>query len=86
MERSLEFAIHERLTAYLADETTIDDFKPWIVAATWNLDQRQSPPGIRFANEIKLLLAEHSGGFRSDEEPRDELVELLSRTGAKTAS
>ena len=85
MERSLEFAIHERLTAYLAAETSIDDFKSWIVAATWNSDQTQSP-GIRFANEIKLLLAEHSSGFRSDEELRDSLVELLSRVGATSAS
>ncbi|MGH2616411.1 MAG: hypothetical protein ACRDJC_14300 [Thermomicrobiales bacterium] len=80
MERSFERAVRERLAAYLAGETALDEFKSWLVTATWELDHTQPSSGIRFANEIKLVLAEHSGGYRSDGELRDSLIELLNRT------
>jgi hypothetical protein len=83
MERSLEHALRERLAAYLAAEMKLDEFKSWLVTATWEIDQAQPSSGIRFANEIKLVLAEHSGGYRSDEELRDGLVEILHRSLVK---
>ena len=80
MERSLEAAVREQLTQCLAGQSTIDEFTSWVVAATWNLDQTQPSPEIRFANEIKLALAEHSGGYRSDKELRESLVAFLNRS------
>lgn len=79
MERSLEQSIHAHLAKHLAGEEQLDDFKLWLVSATWTLDQTQQTPEIQLANEIKLVLAEHSGGFLSDKELRDELVTLLNR-------
>jgi hypothetical protein len=85
MERSFELDVRDRLTGYLASEYSIGDFKSWLVASTWSLDQAHPSPGLRFANEIKLLFAEHSGGFRSDEELRDDLVRLLRRIESDVA-
>ena len=83
MERSFEATVRERLADYLADENSIDEFKAWLVAATWSPQQSQASQGIQFANEIKLAFAGHSGGYRSDEELRSGLAELLNRSLVK---
>lgn len=80
MELSLEDATREHLAAFLAQELTIDSFKSWLVAATWNRQEDTASTGMRFVNEIKLALAEHSGGFRSDAELQATLVDLLNRS------
>ena len=79
MKRSLELAVREQLADYLADEITIDDLKSWLVASTWSSTPVKSTPGLQIANEIKLAFAEHSGGFRSDEELRESLVAIHDR-------
>jgi hypothetical protein len=84
MELSLEDAAREHLAAFLAQQVTIDEFKSWLVAATWNQHEDTASSGMRFANEIKLALAEHSGGFRSDAELREILTELLNRSLVET--
>jgi hypothetical protein len=84
MELSLQSAIHKRLAKFLAGDATIDDLKSWLVSSTWSVS-RADESGILFAREIKLLFAEHSGGFRSDEELRDELVTLLNRMAVEAA-
>jgi hypothetical protein len=83
MDRSLELAIHDHLASYLVGEERLDDFKVWLVGATWNLDQLQQTPGIQLANEIKLVLAEHSWDFLTDEELRVEIEALLHRVQAE---
>ena len=79
MERPLEHALRERLAEYLTGATTIDAFKTWLTASTWCLPRFQPPPAAQVVNEIKLALAEHSSGFRSDDELREGLVDVLNR-------
>ena len=84
MELSLEDATRERLSAFVAQELTIDEFKSWLVAATWDRQEDTASSDMRFANEIKLALAEHSGGFRSDAELQEILADLLTRSLVET--
>ena len=84
MELSLKCAARERLAAYLAHGMAMDEFKSWLVAATWNRPEDPASAGMCFANEIKLAFAEHSGGFRSDGELRETLVGLLNRSLIET--
>jgi hypothetical protein len=79
LERSLELAVRDRLSDYVSGRITIDDFKTWLVASTWSLARTPSSPGLRLADEIKLSFAEHSSGYRSDEELRQHLVDIASR-------
>ncbi len=76
MQRSLELAVREHLLGFLAGHTGPDYFKDWLVQVTWDSDEATDPVGRRFANEIKLRFAEHSGGFLSDDELRDALLQL----------
>ena len=80
MERSLELSVRSQLATFLAGESTLDDFKSWLVAATWSLDRPLASTDSRIINEIKLALAEHSGGFGSDAELRETLFTLLDST------
>lgn len=76
MVHSLEHAIRGQLASYLVGNTSLDDFKLWLVSRTWNPDSGQEPMASRLVSQIKLVLAEHSGGFRSDEELKHELTNL----------
>lgn len=84
MSTSLEQAIHERLADYLAGVRRLDDFKDWLVGATWNVEQSQEPAAIDLTYEIKLLLAEHSGGYLTEDELRTELA-LAARSNMALA-
>jgi len=76
MEHSLERAVRSQLVSYLAGDVSLDDFKAWLVSVTWSLDVGQQPKPSRLVSQIKLVLAEHSGGFRTDEEMQHELITL----------
>lgn len=76
MEHPLERAIRAQLVSYLAGESSLDEFKAWLVSATWNPGFAEEPRANRLASRIRLALAEHSGGFSSDEELRHELTSL----------
>ena len=79
MNTPLELAVRERLVDYLTDETTLDEFKDWLVGATWDVDDLGDPGMMDLVYSIKLLLAEHSSGHRSDEDLRAELLPLVDR-------
>ncbi|MGH2557645.1 MAG: hypothetical protein ACRDJH_01165 [Thermomicrobiales bacterium] len=89
MRSSLERAIRERLAEYLDGERQLDDFKDWLVGATWNVEQSKEPAAVDLTYEIKLLLAEHSGGYLTENELRTEfalvakLNQALARTGTR---
>jgi hypothetical protein len=80
MDRSLELAIHEHLAEYIAGKSQLDELKSWLIGATWGLDRTQPVPGIELANKLKLALAEHSGGYSTDEELSETLEGLLSES------
>jgi len=73
MSISLDRAIHDHLAAYLAGETSLDEFKDWLVGATWEIAPNDESTTAKLAIRIKHRLAEHSGGYVSD----DELKQLL---------
>lgn len=84
MERSFEVAVRERLAAYLASTIELDDLKTWLVATTWERDHALALEGARTANEMKLMLAEHSGGVRTDAELREDLYRISQRLDAES--
>lgn len=83
---SLETAIVAKLARYLAGEESLDGFKDWLVGATWDVEATHDPRAIDVTYEIKLLLAEQSGGDLSEAELRRELQPLLRRSEAAGAA
>ncbi len=82
MHSSLETAIVANLARYLAGEESLDGFKDWLVGETWDVEATNDPRAIDVTYEIKLLLAEQSGGFLSEAELRRDLQPLLQRAEA----
>ena len=62
MADSLAVGIRERVTAYLAGDLTRSQFQEWLVANTWDVEQRGDPQATDLTSEIKLALAEHGRG------------------------
>ena len=94
MQSPLERAMRERLAAYLADETPLDEFKDWLIGATWDIDEVGDPASIDLAYAIKSALAEQSSDIVSETVMRAELRDVLYRgvgafapgAGARTAT
>ena len=74
MQSSLEADIRQRLTSHLAGDVPLDEFKDWLVGATWKLNRAADPAAHQLAYQIKLPLAEHSGGYLTDDELRQALL------------
>lgn len=79
MQSPLERAMRERLAAYLADETPLDEFKDWLVGATWDVDEVGDPASVDLTYAIKSALAEQSSGIVSEAAMRAELRDVLYR-------
>ena len=85
MEHSLELAIQDRLRNYLNGDTSLDEFKTWLVGATWNSESGMEPTAARLASHIILVLAEHSGGYRTDAELLHELTNVYNSAAIEAA-
>jgi hypothetical protein len=70
MASTLVPQIQDHLARYLANETTLDEFKDWLVGATWDIEQRGDSESEDLTYEIKLRLAEHSGGYCTEDDLR----------------
>jgi hypothetical protein len=68
--------LRQHLTEYLDGDASLDDFKDWLVGATWDIDETGDAAAIELTYDIKLALAEHSGGHISENELRTELRPL----------
>jgi hypothetical protein len=73
MADSLAVDIRERVIVFLAGELTLPQFQEWLVANTWDVEQRGDPHATDLTYEIKLALAEHSRGDISPTELHDRL-------------
>ncbi len=73
-----ELALREHLANYLADVESPDDFKDWLVGATWGIDETGDRSAIALTYDIKLALAEHSSGHSTEDELRRELQPLVT--------
>lgn len=72
-----ELALRQHLTDYLDAVVPLDEFQDWLVGATWDIDETGDHAAIELTYDIKLALAEHSGGHISEDELRSELRPLL---------
>jgi hypothetical protein len=61
------------LTDYLAETISLDELKDFVVAATWQLPETESPDSKQLAYDIELALAEESSGYLTRDELREEL-------------
>jgi len=77
MEPTFTQSILDRTHAYIAGSMSPDDFKDWLIGATWNVE-REHPDAAGVTYDIKLLLAEHSNGDLSDSELRTQLHALTA--------
>ena len=77
MADSLAVGIRERVTAYLAGDLTRAQFQEWLVANTWDVEQRGDPQATDLTYEIKLALAEHSRGDISRTQLQDRLRDAI---------
>jgi hypothetical protein len=58
----------------------LDEFKDWLIGATWDIDAGGDPSAIALTYGIKLALAEHSSGYVAEDELRRELASLRTTT------
>lgn len=77
MRSPLESAIRDRLTHYLAGQASLDEFKDWLLGATWNVDDRDEPVAMDLTYDIQLLLAEYSSEGFPEADLRHQLRPLL---------
>jgi hypothetical protein len=77
MADSLTADIRERVTAFLAGELTRTQFQEWLVANTWDVEQRGDPQATDLTYEIKLALAEQSRGDISQTELHERLRDAI---------
>lgn len=78
MRRQLDLEIHDQLVRYLAKEISLDDFRDWFDAATWDLERAGgSQETWALAGEIELRLSEFSNGHWTEEELQKKLLPEL---------
>jgi hypothetical protein len=77
MRSPLESAIRDQLAHYVTGQASLDEFKDWLLGATWTVDERAEPVAMDLTYDIQLSLAEHSSEGFSEAELRDRLRPLL---------
>jgi hypothetical protein len=79
----LSHDIRDRTAELLAEEIALRDYEDWLVEASWNVHRDpDAAAAAPLAYEIELLLSETSGGYRSEEELRAALAQILQREWA----
>jgi hypothetical protein len=78
MAHSLALDIRERVTAFLAGESSLLVLQGWLVGATWNVEERSDTTAVDLTYDIKLALAEHSRGDISLAQCRQRLRDLIT--------
>jgi hypothetical protein len=79
MQHSLELEIRDRLSAYLAGETSLHEFEDWFFPKTWDVDKLDDPALLDLVYQIKLDWAEFSNGDWSEKDLRDMLRSLVEK-------
>jgi hypothetical protein len=77
MADSLAIAIREQVNSFLSGNLTLPQFQEWLVANTWDVEERGDAHATDVTYEIKLALAEHSRGDISGDELRDRMGEAV---------
>ena len=79
MNSSLLSEIRDHLRQYLSREITLDAFRDWFDAETWDIIDKCPAATQQFAGEIELRVAEFTNGHLSETELRTMLQNLLDR-------
>lgn len=79
MSFSLDSAIREKLSAYLAKEISLREFEDWFFPETWEADQLDNFSLMDLVYGIKLRLAEFSNGDWTEDELRGWLRPFVER-------
>lgn len=64
------------LALYLCGEVSLDEFRDWFDAATW--DAPLEDPIGELVGQIELLMAEFSNGHRTEVDLRNQLYQIAS--------
>ena len=77
MNSSLLSEIRDHLRQYLSREITLDDFRDWFDAETWDIIDKCPAATQQLAGEIELRVAEFTNGHRTEDDLRTTLQPLL---------
>ncbi len=73
-----EDLVRRKLRSYLDGKVTLRKFRQWFVPATWDLKDDDAPIRVRdLVDDAKLLMAEYTGGHRTEGDLRARLSELV---------
>ncbi len=70
--------IREKISRYLRQEVSLDQFEDWLVQHSWNMHQDSDDDAQKLAASVELRLAERSSGHLNESELREELRSLLN--------
>ena len=76
MRSSLDRELRDRLLDYLRGAVTLDQFKDWLAAVTWEIDERDDSPVAELVYEVHFALADQSSGLTTEDEMREELSRI----------
>ena len=77
MNSSLLSEIRDHLRQYLSREITLDAFRDWFDAETWDIIDKCPAATQQLAGEIELRVAEFTNGHRTEDDLRTTLQPLL---------
>jgi hypothetical protein len=77
MSPSLEREIVAHLQDYLSGTIDLDQFKDWLIAATWPVEREVDPMAMSLAYEIQMVLADYPNEVSTESELRETLLALL---------
>ena len=77
MTGSLTTSMRDQVVALLADQTSLLEFKDWLVGATWDIEQHADPEAIDLAYSSKLALPELTRGDIGEAAFRERMRALV---------
>src|SRR5689334_16570667 len=64
------------LSAYVSGEISADEFKAWLIPATWDMSRFRSHEFADMVRDVQLLIMEFSSGDRTEEDFKAQLRPL----------
>ncbi len=78
MVNQLDLEIHNQLVKYLGAEISLDQFRDWFDASTWDVEAVGNRAAQDLAAEVELRLAEYTNGHRTESELRAIFLPLVT--------
>ncbi len=77
MNFNSDLEIRKKISLYLANQISLDEFEDWFVAGSWNF-QKGTPALQELVSEVELLLAEFSNSHLSEKSLRNQLLPFVA--------